>query len=141
MSNQEEKTAMLITELHQTISVVGVERTIKTLQVARTKTASLNDEQMQKIIQTVCDKFNITFVDLLNNYNSGWEKKYAMGFICYYAITVFNYKGREMSNIFKKTEGLVSKHLKIIKQLRSNHKSEADMYKLKEYFDKNLKNL
>lgn len=141
MPNQLTQTEMLLTELHQTINVVGVPDTIKSLQVARTKTGSVSDKQMQHIIQTVCDKFNITFLDLLNDYNSGWEKKYALGFICYYAITSFGYKGKEMSNIFKKTEGLVSKHMKRIKELRSNHKSDADMYKLKEHFDKYLKNL
>ena len=138
MSKTEEQTKNLINEIHQTINMIGLQSTIKALQVSRTKTGTVDDSKLRKIIQTVCDKFNITFTDLLNNYNSGWEKKYAVGFICYYAGKMHGYSGKELSVIFKKTPSLISKNVKVIKEMRANHKSETEMYKMKEYFDKLL---
>jgi hypothetical protein len=138
MVKSDEKVEYLIKELQQTISVVGVDSTIKSLQHARSRMDFKDDEVVEKIIQTVCDEFKITFTELLNNYNKGWEKKYAIGFICYYSCKVRSYKLKELASIFKKTPSLLSKNVKLIKNIRANHKSEKDIYNKKLHFDKFL---
>jgi len=138
MIKSDEKVEFLIKELQQTLSVVGVESTIKSLQHARSRMNFNDDEVVAKIIKTVCDEFKITFTELLNNYNKGWEKKYAIGFICYYSCKVRSYKLKELATIFKKTPSLLSKNIKLIKNIRANHKSEKDIYNKKLHFDKFL---
>lgn len=138
MTKPEEKIQTLISELHQTLSVVGVESTIKSLQHARSRMNFSDDEVVMRIIQTICDDFKITFTELLYNYNKGWEKKYAVGFICYYSCRLRAYKLKELASIFKKTPSLLSKNMKLIKNIRANHRSEKDMYNKKQHFDKIL---
>jgi hypothetical protein len=132
------KTEKLINELQHTISIVGVDVTIKSLQHARTRMDFKDDEVVNKIIQLVCDDFKITFTELLNNYNKGWEKKYAIGFICYYSHKLRAYKLKDLAPIFKKTNSLLSKNMKLIKNLSPNIKSEKEIYNKKQNFDKYL---
>ena len=63
MVKSDEKVEYLIKELQQTISVVGVDSTIKSLQHARSRMDFKDDEVVAKIIQTVCDEFKITFTE------------------------------------------------------------------------------
>lgn len=128
----------LLNELQHTLDTVGVDATIKILQHARTKMNFNDDEVVAKIIYTICDDFKISFPELISTYNRGWEKKYAIGFICYYSSKVRGYKLNELSSIFKKTPSLLSKYTKLIKNIRQHHKSEKEMFNKKIQFDKFL---
>ena len=118
-------------ELITTLEVIGIDKTIKTLQDAKANSLILEDLNIEYILKCVNQVTGVTKDRILNGNDRNDERKIAIALSVYFIKKEFFYSYGEISKIFNKDESSLSRYNSIIENKPEKPKSE---------FDKNVDN-
>lgn len=118
-------------ELITTLEVIGIDRTIKTLQDAKANSLILEDLNIEFILSCVNQVTGVSKERILNGNDRNDERKIAIALCVYFIKKEFFYSYGDMSKIFNKDESSLSRYNSIIENKPEKPKSE---------FDKNVEN-
>jgi hypothetical protein len=118
-------------ELMTTVEVIGIDRTIKTLQDAKANSLILEDLNIEFILKCVTQVTSVTKDRILNGNDRNDERKIAIALCVYFIKKEFFYSYGDMSKIFNKDESSLSRYNSLIENKQDKPKTD---------FDKNVEN-
>jgi len=118
-------------ELMTTVEVIGIDRTIKTLQEAKANSLILEDLNIEFILSCVNQVTGVSKDRILNGNDRNDERKIAIALCVYFIRKEFFYSYGDMSKIFNKDESSLSRYNSLIENRAEKPKTE---------FDKNIEN-
>jgi len=104
MKNSASVTTHIFDELLVTVESIGVEKTIKKLQEARTEKLILADNNIDNIINAVSQITNVSKDRILNGRDRSDERKMATCLCVFYIKNEFKYSYSDLRKIFNKDE-------------------------------------
>lgn len=113
-------------ELITTLEVIGIERTIKTLQDAKANSLILEDLNIEFILSCVNQVTGVSKERILNGNDRNDERKIAIALCVYFIKKEFFYSYGDMSKIFNKDESSLSRYNSIIENKPEKPKTEFD---------------
>ena len=120
---------LIFDELLSAIEVIGLDKTIKTLQDAKAQSLISKDLGIDFILNLVCDTTNFRKDKLLVGNERTDEKKIAMSLAVYFLKQTLLYSYGDMKKIFNKDESALYRYYQMVEQRPKKPKTE---------FDKNL---
>jgi len=120
---------LIFDELLTTVEIIGLDKTIKTLQDAKAQSLISKDLNIDFIINIVCDVTNFRKDRLMVGNERTDEKKIAMSLAVYFLKTTLLYSYGDIKKIFNKDESALYRYYQMVEQRPKKPKSE---------FDKNL---
>jgi hypothetical protein len=120
---------MVFKELDKTIQVIGAEKLIEILKYSRKNPPTLNQEQIEKalkLVQVVCDEFNITLNDIFDMKRKN-NRRISIGVCAFVIQKQLNLDNSNISYILKKPDTLVSLYKQEILRLNSSHPSDRQV--------------
>ena len=118
-------------ELMTTVEVIGIDRTIKTLQEAKANSLILEDLNIEFILSCVNQVTGVSKDRILNGNDRNDERKIAIALCVYFIRKEFFYSYGDMSKIFNKDESSLSRYNSLIDNRTEKPKTD---------FDKNIEN-
>lgn len=113
-------------ELMTTVEVIGIERTIKTLQDAKSNSLLLEDLNIEFIIKCVTDVTKVSKERILSGNDRNDDRKIATALCVYLIKKEFYYSYGDISKIFNKDESSLSRYNSLVENLPEKPKSELD---------------
>jgi uncharacterized protein YydD (DUF2326 family) len=113
-------------ELMTTVEVIGIDRTIKTLQEAKANSLILEDLNIEFILSCVNLVTSVTKDRILNGNDRNDERKIAIALCVYFIRKEFFYSYGDMSKIFNKDESSLSRYNSLIENRTEKPKTEFD---------------
>lgn len=113
-------------ELMTTVEVIGIDRTIKTLQDAKANSLILEDLNIEFILKSVTQVTSVSKERILNGSDRNDERKIAIALCVYFIKKEFFYSYGDMSKIFNKDESSLSRYNSIIENKTDKPKTEFD---------------
>ena len=113
-------------ELMTTVEVIGIDRTIKTLQEAKANSLILEDLNIEFILKCVTDVTQVSKERILNGSDRNDDRKVATALCVYFIKKEFYYSYGDMSKIFNKDESSLSRYNSLIENIPEKPKSEID---------------
>lgn len=113
-------------ELMTTVEVIGIERTIKTLQEAKSKSLLLEDLNIEFILKCVSQVTNVSKDRILSGSDRNDERKIATALSVYFIKKEFFYSYSEISKIFNKDESSLSRYNSLIENIPNKPKADLD---------------
>ena len=114
-------------ELLQTVMVLGIDKTIKTLQEAKNNLIVLHDNKMEFIIDTVSSITSVSKERILRgNDRKNHDRKIATIASVYFIKIECNYSFSEIKLIFNKDESQLSRYCSYVESLSPKPKNEFD---------------
>jgi hypothetical protein len=113
-------------ELMTTVEVIGIDRTIKTLQEAKSKSMILEDLNIEFILNSVNQVTGVSRDRILNGSDRNDERKIAIALCVYFIKKEFFYSYGDMSKIFNKDESSLSRYNSIIENKPEKPKTDFD---------------
>lgn len=121
-------------ELIVTVESIGVDKTIKSLQQARTN-IFISDNSADKIINIIVDVTGVKKERLLFGKDKSEERKMATALCIYYLKQELQHSYASLKKIFQKDESAIYRYHQIILNIPKNPKTEFDK-KLNDYIKK-----
>jgi hypothetical protein len=113
-------------ELMTTVEVIGIDRTIKTLQDAKANNLILEDLNIEFILKCVTQVTSVSKERILNGTDRSDDRKIATALCVYFIKKEFFYSYGDMSKIFNKDESSLSRYNSLIENVPDKPKSELD---------------
>lgn len=113
-------------ELMTTVEVIGIDRTIKTLQEAKANNLILEDLNIEFILKCVTQVTSVSKERILNGTDRSDDRKIATALCVYFIKKEFFYSYGDMSKIFNKDESSLSRYNSLIENVPDKPKSELD---------------
>jgi uncharacterized protein YydD (DUF2326 family) len=113
-------------ELMTTVEVIGIDRTIKTLQEAKANSLILEDLNIEFILSCVKQVTGVSKDRILNGNDRNDERKIAIALCVYFIRKEFFYSYGDMSKIFNKDESSLSRYNSIVENKTDKPKTEFD---------------
>lgn len=113
-------------ELMTTVEVIGIDRTIKTLQEAKANILILEDLNIEFMLKCVTQVTSVSRDRILNGTDRSDERKVATALCVYLIKREFFYSYGDMSKIFNKDESSLSRYNSLIENVPDRPKSELD---------------
>lgn len=113
-------------ELMTTVEVIGIERTIKTLQDAKANSLLLEDLNIEFILKCVTEVTQVSKERILSGSDRNDDRKIATALCVYFIKKEFYYSYGDMSKIFNKDESSLSRYNSLIENIPEKPKSELD---------------
>lgn len=113
-------------ELMTTVEVIGIDRTIKTLQDAKANSLILEDLNIEFILKCVTQVTNVSKERILNGTDRSDDRKIATALCVYLIKKEFFYSYSDISKIFNKDESSLSRYNSLIENIPTKPKSELD---------------
>ena len=135
MKNSASVSANIFDELFVTVESIGVEKTIQTLQEARSKKLILSDLNIENIINFVVEVTGVQKERILNGKDRSDERKMATALCVHYIKNELGYSFSDLKKIFNKDEAGLYRYNEMVKCLPKKPKTEFDV-KLSEFCKK-----
>jgi hypothetical protein len=121
-------------ELLSTVEVIGIERTIKSLQDAKSTSLVLDDLNIDFILNVVTQITSVSKERILSGNDRNDERKMALGLCIYFIKKEFFYSYSDLKKIFNKDESVLSRYNSLVEDIPKNpkiglHKKLDDYYK------------
>jgi len=113
-------------ELIVTVESIGVEKTIKSLQEARSRMLILSDTSVENIINAVIEVTNVQKERILHGTDRSDERKMALSLCVYYIKNEIKYSYSDLKKIFNKDEAALYRYYQAIETLPSKPKTDFD---------------
>jgi chromosomal replication initiation ATPase DnaA len=120
---------LIFDELLTTVEIIGLDKTIKTLQDAKAQSLISKDLNIDFIINIVCDVTNFRKDRLMIGNERTDAKKITMSLAVYFLKQTLLYSYADIKKIFNKDESALYRYCQMVEQRPKKPKSE---------FDKNL---
>ena len=113
-------------ELMTTVEVIGIDRTIKTLQDAKANSLILEDLNIEFILKCVNQITGVSKERILSGNDRNDERKIAIALCVYFIKKEFFYSYGDMSKIFNKDESSLSRYNSIVENKADKPKTDFD---------------
>jgi hypothetical protein len=132
MKNSASISTNIFDELIVTVERIGVEKTIKSLQDARSNILILSDINVENIMNAVIDMTGVQKERILHGTDRSDERKIALALCVYYIKNQFGYSYSDLKKIFNKDESALYRYHQTIHNLPQKPKSDFEK-KLSEF--------
>ncbi len=126
MNKQISISNQIFDELLTTVESIGVERTIKTLQEAKSNSLILKDLNVEFILNTVSQITSVGKDRILNGKERTDERKIAIGLCVYFMKNEFGYSYSDLNKIFKKDDSQLFRYSEMVKNKPLKPKTDFD---------------
>lgn len=99
----------LIDELYQSVKALGVDIVTDVLKKARSENLSINDPNIDFVVNAVTNKFSITTEEMIFSQNKSNKRQLAIAFCVFYLHNHFGYKFSDLKLIFKRHKSQLSR--------------------------------
>ena len=114
------KTLELLINLFESVDRFGVNNTLGIIDDGHRKFDEELKFKIERIIKVVCREYNITKEKLLVG-RSNYDRTESLAILFYIINQKLNLNGKQIANIFKKSDSLVSRSITKIKDLSDTH--------------------
>jgi hypothetical protein len=135
MKNTASISTNMFDELIVTVEYIGIEKTIKSLQEARSKILIISDVNVENIINSVVEITGVQKDRILHGTDRSDERKMAISLCVFYIKNEFYYSYSDLKKIFNKDESALCRYNQSIENIPKNPKTDFDK-KLSEYCKK-----
>lgn len=118
--------SVLLDELITTVEVIGIERTVKTLQDAKSNSLLLNDLNIDFILTSVSDITSVPKDRILHGNDRNDERKIAVAICVYFIKNEFLYSFSDIKKILNKHESALSRYNTLVESVPSKPKTDFD---------------
>lgn len=120
-----EKWGLMLEELFETVEVIGVEKTLKSLQEAR---SSLNNQRVdiEFILDMVSQLTEVSKERILYSHDKSDERKLAMAVSVYVMRSEFNYSFQQLKKIFNRDKSALCRYNDMAENLPKEPKTDFD---------------
>jgi chromosomal replication initiation ATPase DnaA len=129
MKNQVSISNAIFDELLTTVEIIGLNKTIKTLQDAKAQSLISKNLDIDNIINIVCEITNYRKDKLLLGNERNDEKKIAMALTVYFLKEILLFSYSDIKKLFNKDESALYRYYQMVNERPKKPKSD---------FDKNL---
>ena len=127
----------LISELLESLKDLGVEGVTTVLQNARSKTLTLNDENVEFILKMVSNHYKKPMESFINTRSRDGKRRNAIAFCVYYLHNEFHYSFGQLQYVFKMDKSWLSRLNAMIK--KDGKRKGSSNYEVKQKFDSIIK--
>lgn len=113
-------------ELIVTVECIGVDKTIKSLQEARSKVLILSDLNIDNILNSVSETTGVSKERILHGTDRSDDRKMATAMSVYYIKSEFEYSYSDLKKIFNKDESALYRYDNMVKHLLKKPKTNFD---------------
>lgn len=99
----------LIDELYQSVKALGVDMVTDVLKKARSENLSINDPNIDFVVNAVTSKFRITTEEMIFSQNKSNKRQLAIAFCVFYLHNSFGYNFSDLKLIFKRHKSQLSR--------------------------------
>jgi hypothetical protein len=135
MKNLASISSNIFYELIVTVERIGVDKTIKSLQEARSNILTLSDMNVENIINAVTEITGVQKERILHGTDRSDERKMAISLCIFFIKNEFGYSYSDLKKIFNKDEAALYRYHQTIDNLPVKPKTEFDK-KLSEFSKK-----
>jgi hypothetical protein len=135
MKNLASISSNIFDELIVTVERIGVDKTIKSLQEARSNILTLSDMNVENIINAVTEITGVQKERILHGTDRSDERKMAISLCIFFIKNEFGYSYSDLKKIFNKDEAALYRYHQTIDNLPVKPKTEFDK-KLSEFSKK-----
>jgi hypothetical protein len=135
MKNSASISTNIFDELIVTVERIGVDKTIKSLQDARSNILILSDVNVENIMNAVIDMTGVQKERILHGTDRSDERKIALSLCVYYIKNQFGYSYSDLKKIFNKDESALYRYYQTIDNLPQKPKTDFEK-KLSEFCKK-----
>ncbi len=143
MNQETNNVSLVFKELDKTIQIIGADKLIEILKYSRKNPPTLNEEQIEqalKLVQLVCEEFNITFDDIFDMKRKN-NRRISIGVCAFVIQKELKLDNSNISYILKKPDTLVSLYKQEILRLNSNHPSDRQVLQKIDNINANINKL
>jgi hypothetical protein len=143
MKEETNNVSLVFKELDKTIQIIGADKLIEILKYSRKNPPTLNEEQIEqalKLVQLVCEEFNITFDDIFDMKRKN-NRRISIGVCAFVIQKELKLDNSNISYILKKPDTLVSLYKQEILRLNSNHPSDRQVLQKIDNINANINKL
>jgi len=141
MNQETNNISSIFAEVSKTIQLIGIERLLEVLKIARENGSDLDENiksQSIAIIKIVCEEFNIDVNDFYSRTRKN-NRRYAIGITAMILKEHLKLDVADISFLIKKPNNLVSIYSKEVSELNPNHKSDILIIQKIKNINNNLK--
>jgi len=141
MDNQNKNVSVVFKELDKTIQIIGTDKLIEILKYSRKNPPTLNQEQIEqalKLIQIVCNHFNIKLEDIFDMKRKN-NRRISIGVCATIIQQELSLDNSNISYILKKPDTLVSLYKQEILRLNPKHPSDRQILEKIDNINANIK--
>jgi hypothetical protein len=127
MKNLASISSNIFDELIVTVERIGVDKTIKSLQEARSNILTLSDMNVENIINAVTEITGVQKERILHGTDRSDERKMAISLCIFFIKNEFGYSYSDLKKIFNKDEAALYRYHQTIDNLPVKPKTEFDI--------------
>lgn len=116
----------ILDELFETVEVIGIERTIKTLQEAKMSSLLKQDVNIEFILNAVSELTAVPKQKILYGNDRSDDKKIAVAVCVFLIKNEFEYSYSELKKIFNKDQSALCRYYEIIQSVSKKPKTEFE---------------
>ena len=132
MGNNSLQNINVFDEMLRTVETIGVDKTVKALQKARSTELILEDLSVENILKLIAEITNVPVKRILNGTDRTDDRKMAVALAVFHIKEERNYSLNDLISIFGKERSGLSRYYNLVRNKPSKPKSEFDK-KLNEY--------
>lgn len=116
----------ILAELFETVEILGIEKTIKTLQDAKLKSLSGQNDDIDFILTCVSDLTEVSKERILSSYDRTDDRKLAMAISVYLLRSEYDFSYPDLKKIFNKDMSALYRYCEMIEKMPEKPKTEFD---------------
>jgi len=116
----------ILAELFETVEIIGIEKTIKTLQDAKLKSLSGQNDDIDFVLTSVSDLTDVSKDRILSSYDRTDERKLAMAISVYILRSEYDFSYPDLKKIFNKDMSALYRYFEMIERMPEKPKTEFD---------------
>lgn len=103
------ESVILFSELAESVKALGATAVTNILQKARSGSVSLEDKNIDMIINMVCDHYHLTYDKMITSQNKSYTRQLAIAFSTFYLHRYFGYSLSDLSLVFRRHKSQLSR--------------------------------
>jgi hypothetical protein len=116
----------ILDELITTVEVIGIEKTIKTLQDAKNNGLIMNDNDIDFILESVSKLTSVSKERIINGNDRNDDRKIALAICVYFIKKQCAYSLNELKNIFNKDASQLSRYNSLVENMSKTPKTQFE---------------
>lgn len=117
---------LILDELFETVELIGIERTIKTLQDAKMSSLLKQDVNIDFIISAISEISGVPKQKILYGNDRSDDKKMAVALSVFIIKNEFNYSFTDLKKIFNKDQSALCRYYDLVENLSKKPKTEFE---------------
>jgi len=118
--------SLILAELFETVEVIGIEKTIKTLKDAKLQSLIGQKDEIDMVLTAVSELTEVSKDRILSSYDRTDDRKLAMAVSVFILRSEFDYSYPDLKKIFNKDTAALYRYYEMIEKMPEKPKTEFD---------------